>query len=147
MEPRRVPKHPILHRSPVCTLFGRFWVPFGSHFWHRFRHFWGTCFCVFWQPKKYDFPEGTEMEPFWRSFLAHFPNRPKVDFWRPLHRKHSFFPPSGSPKWVKKRCQNGVPKKVPQKSEKVPQKDPLGAPFGHQKGYQKSVEKTTPKKH
>ena len=46
MEPRRVSKHPILHRSPLFDLFGRFWVPKGYPLGVTF----GTVFITFGVP-------------------------------------------------------------------------------------------------
>ena len=133
MEPRRVPKHPILHRSPVCTLFGRFWVPFGSHFGHRFRHFWGTFFFVFLGTLKNTFSDswGYQNGAILEVFFWHlFGIGPKSIFEDPYIENTAFSLPEGSQNEVKIDVKMGTPKRTSQNTIKVPKVTPKGDPMG-----------------
>ena len=107
------------HRWPRLAFQGRFLKPNGYPLEVIFGTIWATLgylfLCYFQAPPKVTFwlQKGTEIDSFWESFSEHFPARPKVDFWTPLHRKHSFFCSWGTLKRAKNRCKNKVSQQVP----------------------------------
>ena len=137
MEPRRVPKHPILHRSPLCAFLDRFWVPFGSHFWHRFCHFWGTFFCVFLGTLKNTFSDswGYQNGAILEVFFWHlFRMGPKSIFEDPYIENTAFSLPRAAQNESKNGAKTGYPKRYPKSDENGTKSDSQRIPKIEQKG-------------
>ena len=90
--------------SISILFFDAFFVTFGSCF--------SSCFP---RPGKSwkQLSKGAGFDFFFTTFVYPFAERAKVNFWTPLHGKHSFFCSRGTLKRAKNRCKNKVPQQIP----------------------------------